>query len=78
MVAWITFVYVWQTAKSVSKHYGIYMQILRIYIINLPVVPPGVFVSLLIVISMTLSASVRPNGLVLETCTEKLPLSNLA
>ena len=54
------------------------MQILRIYIINLPVVPPGVFVSLLIVISMTLSASVRPNGLVLETCTEKLPLSNLA
>ena len=76
IVAWITFVYVWQTAKSVSKYYVISMQILGIYIINLLVVPAGVFVSLLIVVSMTLSASVRPNGLVLETCTEKLPLSN--
>ena len=54
------------------------MKILRIYIVNLPAVPPGLFVSLLIVVSMILPVSFRPIELVLETCIEKLPLSNSA
>ena len=54
------------------------MQILRIYIVNLPAVPPGLFVSLLIVVSMILPVSFRPIELVLETCIEKLPPSNSA
>lgn len=43
---------------------------------SIPVVPPGVLVSLLIVVSMTLSASILPKGLSGESCTEKFPFSN--
>ena len=38
-----------------------------------PSYPPGHLLSLLIVVSMTLSASIRPEGFTLDNCTKKFP-----